>query len=90
MRSKPLNLVIILAILSISFFGCSKKEEPAPAAVPQTVQQVAEMPELEQNKLYQNNQPEWAKNPDTSFTNGPDNLGQSSEEDQLFAEPAGD
>jgi hypothetical protein len=83
-------IFLITVIVIAGAFGCSKKEAPVPATVEQAVQQSVEMPELEQNKLYQNSQPEWARNPDTSFTNGPDNLGQPSEEDLLFDEPAGD
>ena len=89
MNHKKLKLVILVVILGVGFFGCSKKE-PAPEVVPEAAQQAAQLPELEQNKIYQTNQPEWAKNPDTSFTDSPDHLEKPSEEDELFKEPAGD
>lgn len=90
MKISQMGFLIVGMIIVASAFGCSKKEEPAPATVQEAAPPAVEVPELEQNKLYQNNQPEWAQNPDTSFVNGPDNLEQPSEEDLLFDEPAGD
>ncbi len=83
---KPAVLILVLAV---AFTGCVKKQDERTVQSEEELQ-TQDLPELSQNTVYQENQPDWAKNPDTSFENGPDNLQAPSEEDKLFAEPVGD
>ncbi len=63
----------ILFLVSICVFGCSKKEAPPSAPVPVTVQvQPAQLPDLEQNKIYLTNRTQPLPPKDTLFKETPD------------------
>lgn len=80
----------MLLLVVVFIAGCGKQEAPQQAAViDDAATAPAELPELEQNKLYMNN-PLVQGEPDTTFEPVPSEMEELSREEQELLGPAED
>jgi hypothetical protein len=79
----------VMAVLIVIITGCGKKEEAPPEPVVDASVIPAELPELEQNKLYLNN-PLVSGPQDIAFEPVPNEMQELSEEEQFLLGPPAD